>query len=308
VYTNQHANSNGHSYAEVLENTQYALIATVQKLYTMVRNNESWELGEPEMNDRGQPVIHDIASKLGCIRASPDFPHAFPEGSEDFAELQAQLQAAHSEIGLSEETFKTEASSHSSPSGARNERASSSESDHSNLSKDHQNMAWSQQPPAAKNMQMSPINTSIQNRSRNSAPRTSLVDDESTYSARTSFDTAASIPSPIYTEFPGDSPMIRNDSPFTPWSAGDDFLGQNNGLDLNALYMRQYPNFPTSSAMNSSNTLQPAGMDVLKAMQLADGLNFAEGTIRPNMLDCNTGYDMENIMFSGDYELQMRMA
>ena len=302
-----------YSYAEVLENTQYALIATVQKLYTMVRNNESWELGEPEMNDRGQPVIHDIASKLGCIRASPDFPHAFPEGSEDFAELQAQLQAAHSEIG-SEETFKAEASSHSSPSLARTERASSSESDHSNMSKEYKNMAWSQQQQqqqqqqAANKMDPSPINTSIQHRTRNSAPRIPHVEEESTYSARTSFDTAASMPSPIYTEFHADSPMIRNDSPFTPWSAGDDFLGQTNGMDLNALYMRQYPNFPTPSLMNPSNPMQPGGMDVLKAMQLNDGLNFAEGTIRPNMLDCNTGYDMENIMFTGDYELQMRMV
>lgn len=38
-------------YAEVLENTQYALTVTVQKLYTMIRNNESWNLGEPESND-----------------------------------------------------------------------------------------------------------------------------------------------------------------------------------------------------------------------------------------------------------------
>ena len=65
----------------------------------MIRNNESWDLGEPELNDRGQPVIHDIASKLGCIRPSPDLPVAFPEGAEDFAELQAQLQAARAEIG-----------------------------------------------------------------------------------------------------------------------------------------------------------------------------------------------------------------
>ena len=294
-----------------MENTQYALIATVQKLYTMVRNNETWELGEPEMNDRGQPVIHDIASKLGCIRASPDLPYAFPEGSEDFAELQAQLQAARSEMG-SDDTFKAEGSSHSSPSLARTERASSSESDHSNLSKEYNNMMWSQQQQAAKKMVPTQINTSVPQQPKNSSPKTSLVEDEATYSARTSFETTASMPSPIYTEFHADSPMIRNDSPFAPWSAGDNFLGQTNGLDLTTQYMRQpqYQNFATPSPMNSSIPLQPTGMgmDVLKAMQLADGLNFAEGTIRPNMLDCNSGYDMDSIMFNGDYELQMRMA
>lgn len=303
-------NSVPFSYAEVLENTQYALIATVQKLYTMVRNNESWELGEPEMNDRGQPVIHDIASKLGCIRASPDLPHAFPEGSEDFAELQAKLQAGNLDIN-SEENLKTEDSSHSSPSLARTERASSSESDHSNLSKEYNNTMWSQQQQTKKRVAPSPIHTLNQQRTAKSVPQNSLVEDESTYSARTSFDTAASIPSPIYTDFNGDSPMIRNDSPFTPWSAGDDFLNQStNGMDLSAHYMRQnqYQNFPTPSLMNPTNPLLPTGIDVLKAMQLADGMNFAEGTIRPNMLDCSTGYDMENIMFGSDYELQMRMA
>ncbi|KFX94550.1 hypothetical protein V490_04311, partial [Pseudogymnoascus sp. VKM F-3557] len=52
-------------YAEVLENTQYALIATVHKLYAMVLAGEQWTLEPPVVNARGQPVIHDIAAKLG---------------------------------------------------------------------------------------------------------------------------------------------------------------------------------------------------------------------------------------------------
>ncbi|KAM7211120.1 hypothetical protein V8F06_013495, partial [Rhypophila decipiens] len=47
-------------YAELLENTQFALIKTIHKLYSMVRNQQKWDLGEPELNDRGQPVIHNI--------------------------------------------------------------------------------------------------------------------------------------------------------------------------------------------------------------------------------------------------------
>ncbi|KAK0723953.1 hypothetical protein B0T21DRAFT_294250 [Apiosordaria backusii] len=84
-------------YAEVLENTQFALIATVHKLYAMVRNHQTWDLGEPDINDRGQPVIHNIASKLGCIRPSGDMdlpPHAvFPEDEASLAELARQLEA-----------------------------------------------------------------------------------------------------------------------------------------------------------------------------------------------------------------------
>ncbi|KAL2198603.1 hypothetical protein P885DRAFT_32272 [Corynascus similis CBS 632.67] len=83
-------------YAEVLENTQFVLIATVQKLYSMVRNGEPWELGEPELNDRGQPVIHNVASKLGCLRPNNDLDlpvHSiFPEDEAGMAELARQLQ------------------------------------------------------------------------------------------------------------------------------------------------------------------------------------------------------------------------
>lgn len=83
-------------YAEVLENTQFVLIATVQKLYSMVRNGEPWELGEPELNDRGQPVIHNVAAKLGCLRPNTDLDlpiHSiFPEDEAGLAELARQLQ------------------------------------------------------------------------------------------------------------------------------------------------------------------------------------------------------------------------
>ncbi|CAK7222000.1 Fluconazole resistance protein 1 [Sporothrix curviconia] len=83
-------------YAEVLENTQFALVATVHKLYAMVRAAHAWDLGEPELNERGQPVIHSIASKLGCIRPNndPDLPmgsSVFPENEQDLVELASQL-------------------------------------------------------------------------------------------------------------------------------------------------------------------------------------------------------------------------
>ncbi|KAK4102198.1 hypothetical protein N658DRAFT_423969 [Parathielavia hyrcaniae] len=83
-------------YAEVLENTQFVLVATVQKLYSMVRNGERWELGEPELNDRGQPIIHNVAAKLGCLRPNCDLDlpaHSiFPEDEAGMAELARQLQ------------------------------------------------------------------------------------------------------------------------------------------------------------------------------------------------------------------------
>jgi hypothetical protein len=106
----------------------------VQKLYTMIRNNESWDWGAPEMNDRGQPVIHDIASKLGCIRHYHDLPVTIAESAEDFAELQAQPQAARSEMDVQDTgNRKLSGTSPPSPSPALTEGSSSTESDHSAL-------------------------------------------------------------------------------------------------------------------------------------------------------------------------------
>jgi hypothetical protein len=316
-------------YAEVLENTQYALIATVQKLYTMVRNNETWDLGEPEKNDRGQPVIHDIASKLRCIRPSPDLPYAFPEGAEDFAELQAQLQAARSEMASEDAgSRKLSEDSQCSPL-TRTERASSSESEHSTLSKDCNQLMWSQQQQQAiSQADIKPAITSHTNTLATSQPQTQTpisqrqsFDDD--YRPRTSFDTTASIPSPIYTDFQTpNSPMFRNSSPFSPWS-NDDFLGPAHNLDLTTHYMRvpntQLPSIPRLNP-NSMNRSQGLGLeaDIVRAMQLNGGgmrdcVNFVEGTIRPGMLDCSTGIDlgdhMGDIMFAGEFEGQgMRMG
>ncbi|PBP18132.1 c6 zinc finger domain containing protein [Diplocarpon rosae] len=288
-------------YAEVLENTQYALIATVQKLYTMLRNGDSWDLGEPELNERGQPVIHDIASRLGCIRASPDLPYAFPEGEQDFAELQAQLQSARSEQVTegSEDQGQgrklSEDCSVYSPSLQRTERASSSESDHSNLSKDYHQMIWAQrQAAAAKLAPRKPARLSI------------ACDERQPYPC--SLNTPCARPSPIYTDIKTESPMLRTASPFSPWSGTDDFLSPAHALDPTTQYMRQQQQqfqIPCSSpAVPRPRAFET---DSFKVMHMNDGLNFADGTIRPGMLDCRSGYDMDmqdqmdNIIYNGEY-------
>ncbi|RYO78296.1 hypothetical protein DL766_009016 [Monosporascus sp. MC13-8B] len=124
-------------YAEVLENTQFALIATVHKLYAMVRTGQSWDLGEPELNDRSQPVIHDIATKLGCIRPNADAdlpPHSvFPEDEAGLAKLAAELEVQQKE----RERQAAEQRSETDSNCNRTERASSSELDHSDFEQDY---------------------------------------------------------------------------------------------------------------------------------------------------------------------------
>lgn len=265
----------------------------------MVRNNESWNLGEPEMNDRGQPVIHDVASKLGCIRPAPDLPNNFPEGAEDFAKLQAQLHAARSEAN-SKDTSRRKYSEEStySPALGRTDRANSSESDHSSLSKDY-NQMWSQRQAA----KIAPLAPHATKPAPLNLPLKPSFDED--YQPRTSSNTSYSVPSPICTDLQTESLMFRNSSTFSPWSGQDDFLGPAHALDLTAHYMRaqQMQGLPRSSALETN---------MVKAMQLTDDLHFAHGTIRPTMLDCNTGFDIsdhsDNIIYAGECESQIGMA
>ncbi|KAL6910732.1 hypothetical protein GGI43DRAFT_378687 [Trichoderma evansii] len=76
------------SYVEFLETTHLALIGTVHKLYTMIQKNKPWDLGEPELNDQGELVIHDIAKKLGCI------------GPDDEIELPIQYELPTTVSGM----------------------------------------------------------------------------------------------------------------------------------------------------------------------------------------------------------------
>ncbi|KAH7120695.1 hypothetical protein EDB81DRAFT_873055 [Dactylonectria macrodidyma] len=127
-------------YAEVLENTQFALIATVHKLYSMVLNNQSWELGEPELNDCGQPVIHNIAQKLGCIRPNGDIDlpvhSVFPEDEAGMAELARQLEDQQKE-----NEQQNKAKDADSSMCNRIERASSPEFENSDFESDYRNAA-----------------------------------------------------------------------------------------------------------------------------------------------------------------------
>lgn len=284
-------------YAEVLENTQYALIATVQKLYTMVRNNEPWLLGEPELNDRGLPVIHNIAEKLGCIRPSPDLPCAFPEDEAEFAELQRSLfankvgGAAHADAS-EDESERKDSTDSGRARPARNDRASSSESDHSSLSRDYTQMMWPQQggaglpfAPQELFFKMEPGRPSISTAFDNSLQRNSMD-------------------SPVYSDFASvgatDSPIFRPESPFAGdafgagWAGSnatdDEFLAPSHMLDLTALYMRQqqqrqFTGVPTMATGRARVGFVPNGTFVPNG----------DGTIRPAMLDGRMGGDLDGM-------------
>ena len=128
-----------------MENTQFVLVATVQKLYTMLRNGEKWELGDPELNDRGLPIVHNVASKLGCLRPNSDMDlptHSiFPEDEAGMVELARQLHDQAGGIPMAElrQAMMQQETESNSGSYLRTDRASSSaasDAEHSDLDLD----------------------------------------------------------------------------------------------------------------------------------------------------------------------------
>ncbi|ENH66353.1 putative transcriptional regulatory protein [Fusarium oxysporum f. sp. cubense] len=125
-------------YAEVLKNTQSALVMTIRTLYFKVRNNQSWDLGEPELDHHGQPVIHSIVQKLGCIHPNNEIDLSeyslFPEDEVCMDEFAQQLRNQQIEHKPRKEPMKDE-----NPSmWNRTERASPSKLYHFNVEHDYQ--------------------------------------------------------------------------------------------------------------------------------------------------------------------------
>ncbi|KAL5584097.1 hypothetical protein FOVSG1_015448 [Fusarium oxysporum f. sp. vasinfectum] len=130
-------------YAEVLENTQSVLVMTIHKLYFKVRNNQSWDLGEPELDHYGQPVIHSLAQKLGCIQPNNKIDLSeyslSPEDEVGMDESAQQLKDQQNEQKPRKEPMGDENSS----MWNRTERASPSKLYHSNVEHDYQVAAFS---------------------------------------------------------------------------------------------------------------------------------------------------------------------
>ncbi|KAJ2891366.1 putative c6 transcription factor protein [Zalerion maritima] len=217
-------------YAEVLENTQFALIATVHKLYAMVRNGQSWDLGEPELNDRGQPVIHNIASKLGCIRPQNDLDlpvgNIFPEDEAGLSELVATLEAHQRErdsmTAPSAPTSKasppstvSSPASHHEPKPQHTDRASSSELDHSDLETDYRRAVFGRmnEPSSATCNKGTPSTASTMPPTL--SPQ-SLNYDFDVSSAASDIDTVSVAASTL---FPGASPSIGSFPPAPTWNS-----------------------------------------------------------------------------------------
>lgn len=236
----------------------------------MVRSNTSWDLGEPEITDRGQPIIHDVASKLGCIRASPDPLIVFRDVSEDFATIEAQHQAAQSPANSEDTNGRTyfEESTYSQALDPA-EPVSDSESEHSSLPNDY-NQFWPQQ--------RQPPNIVPDEIKLDRMPLNLLSDNN--YRSQVSSDSSCTFQPPICTDLEAQFLMFRNDSPFPSWLGQTDFMDPAPALDLTAHYLggQQMQGLPRVSASDINR---------VKPIQFSDNLHLAKGIID----DCNTSFD-----------------
>jgi len=250
-------------YAEVLENTQFALIATVHKLYTMVRNSQQWDLGEPELNDRGQPVIHNIAQKLGCIRPNSDIDlpvhSVFPEDERGMAELATQLEEQQRLEAVDVKMEVKDSDSSSYHRSDRTDRASSSELESSsdfeqdfraNGFPNHENNVAASNPNGYGNnhLTMSP---------------------QSFTTSNTDFELSQGQPElEAQGMFPTTSPMVSN---FPTWSM---------------LSNKPHPHIGGSMSLPFANS-PVAGIDMQRQMMLNQGLIESDfGFIKPHVLSC----------------------
>jgi len=316
----------------VLENTQYALIATVQKLYTLLRSGDTWKLGEPELNDRGQPVIHDIALRLGCVRPSPDLPYGFPEGEEDLEELQAQLEADAQAEQCTHDRSRGNHTSSLDPSSPRKRpaRRDSSASEGSLFSRDLESSAYRKPNLKLKNP-ASPRRYSHSKHSRSQslvnpsfegAPAVILppLTTQSTVSSD------SSVHSPIFTSLDSqispDAPSTAA-TPYSPWSAsagGDEFLTSVHALHLTGQFLQARQKHEYQSTSTKTTRTLEHDSHMLKAMQLgnvASELDLTDGTLRPGMLNrgsdltatkFNTFDPMDSLLFEGEFEAGLSKA
>lgn len=227
----------------------------------MLRNGEQWTLGEPDLNDRGLPVIHNIAQKLGCIRPNSDIDlpvhSVIPEDEKDLADLVVQLE-----------------SQEKAAQQMRTDRASSSDEEHSDFEQvDHRKLAFGSQQQGVSAANLSPVSLSYESFDANPPP---------------SLSSLPSTTSPITTDFapwisPGCAPIdafsnasfLQPQQQQPPVYASLDQLNSPAFMNMGILQQHREPDFTMRS--QDSNGSDP---ELLHVLEMGD----------PFM---TTGYDMD---------------
>lgn len=187
----------------------------------MVRNGELWDLGDPELNDRGLPVIHNIAKKLGCIRPSQDLKCVFPEDAEAIAELQSHMSFVNGD--RDQEAWKELSGDPNLSPHSGLCRASSSESKHPTISKADSQILQAPQQQGFPAQQFQSSSQLQEPQSGDEALYLNGFKQGSQFSIQmgTELDSRSDV-SPVRSDFEAQSPVdlsfFQDYGPFYPWS------------------------------------------------------------------------------------------
>jgi hypothetical protein len=274
----QDANACINRYVEVFEHTQCVLITTVQKLYDMVRRGDKWELAEPELNSYGQPIIHNIAEKLGCMRQMQEFA---------YRTFTTSLQG-HSPGASEQPSAPSSPNPDDSADLFQIERTSPRDSKHSILPADYTEPPHTQRPI--------PIQHEFWQQQQQ-LPQPFFLDKmDQLQSPLFPTSTSEQIQSLQFTNL--QLPQFWNGKPFSPsyGAEDDDFLGYADVLNRTAHYLSTQqshgldPGYPKqASDILASNETFPPSMYVGVQRGLVDS---ADGMVGP--LDWNTGMGLED--------------
>jgi hypothetical protein len=283
----------------------------------MVRAGEAWTYDEPTLNDRGLPVIHNIAEILGCIRLSPDLPTLFPENEDGFQELERRLKETDGTPIIKPELAERKLSDDSAIADMASMDAVTSPSEDDPDEKDFNQAIWPQQVPA--DNQFSPaelykspesVFTQDQGFSPSSLPINppqQRISQFQPYLRLPIHRQSASLNIPsskadcnILSNSNLSSP-IRTESPFTPWStstlASDDFLGPPSMLDITSsyIYCNRISDQTRREQRHSESLLSNPDL-------ISDIARGSHSTVQPTSLDCASFIGMEMDGMSFDYD------
>lgn len=279
----------------------------------MIRAGESWTYEEPALNDRGLPVIHNIAEILGCIRQAPDLPYVFPENEDGFQELERKLAGSDFNSPPASSTIKPEPQERKLSDDStvdmqdvldtpHIDTASSSEVDHEEPSEaDYNQMLWAQAQQQHQQTQQRFSTTQYANEmiAMTQAQQTQTAMAQGPFSQHRHSASAFSFASlddtsPIYSNISSPIQRTETTSPLkTPWytstAVADDFLGTMHPLEMTASYVQG------AAQIRGREREQRFSDGFLHTPQiprasgpLADTL-LGDGTIRPGMLDSYGG-------------------
>lgn len=253
----------------------------------MVRNNQSWDLGEPELNDRGQPVIHDIAQKLGCIRPNSDIDlpvhSVFPEDERGMQELAVQLEEQQrlEDANGTEPMSAVTMTSQNSSGAASFQRASSDDLDHSDF-EDYRAVAFGRSNKGSM-VNMSPQSFTTTNTDFDIASDGGAMFPANITGNSTQTSNSSSQPSPAMPQF-------------GPWTMA---TNKNDAFPMQ--FMPQ-----TSLDLPSFDTMTPQEQQRLMSQGFLES-DF--GTLKPHVLsgvNSNAMMGMgDPMIFSGDYGTEL---